>query len=155
MLDAINKQVLELEQEVLVLGKTGDRPVQWTATTVIGMKLDGGTHYPSCDGRAYMFTAADHPLFKGEAFCRCKHWIIPRSSIGRWMGLPINSAAEMALWFYDHVESVPEVTDPADLYDYHYNNQSGLIALGSPFVGNTVTATVAVAHLILWVAQIP
>jgi hypothetical protein len=152
MLGPANTQVLELEQEVLVLGQTGDRPRKWTATTITGMKIDKGTHYPSCNGRAYKFEDRDHPLFGRESFCRCKHWIIPLDNIGRWAGMPIDSADEMALWFVDHVDSVPEVDDAADLYEY---STDGTVSLMSPFAPGTVTAVTTVAHLILWVAQHP
>lgn len=152
MLQDANEQRLELEQEVLVIGKTEDRPRKWTATTITGMKIDKGTHYPSCDGRAYKFEDRDHPLFGRESFCRCKHWIIPLSWDGRWQGLPIESAEEMALWFHDYVDTVPGVQDPAELYDY---GSDGTVNLMSPFHANEVSATVTVPHLILWVARIP
>lgn len=153
MLQDANEQRLELEQEVLVIGKTEDRPRKWTATTITGMKIDKGTHYPSCDGRAYKFEDRDHPLFNRESFCRCKHWIIPLDNIGRWAGMPIESAEEMALWFYDHVDSVTNVDEPADLYDYDV--EFGVVNLLSPYAEGHVTATVAIPHLILWVARIP
>jgi hypothetical protein len=150
MLQNANKQPLELEQEVLVIGKTGDRPRRWTPTTLTGMKIDPGTHYPTCDSRAYKFEDRDHPLFSQNSFCRCKHWIIPLDSIGRWPGLPIQSAEEMSLWYYDNVLSARDVDDPADLYQY---GNDGTVKLMSPFASNTVAATTTVAHLIIWVAD--
>lgn len=152
MLDAANMQVLDLEQEVLVLGKTEERPRKWTATTLTGMAVSGNSHWECCDKRAYTFEPSDHPTFDKKAFCRCQHWIIPLDNIGRWAGMPINSAEEMALWFYDHVDSVTNVDEPADLYD---NSSDGIVRLLSPFADGHVTATVTVPHLILWVAQIP
>lgn len=153
MLDAANTQVLDLEQEVLVLGKTEERPRKWTATTLTGMAVSSNTHWECCDGRAYTFEPSDHPTFDKKAFCRCKHWIIPLDNIGRWVGMPIESAEEMALWFYDHVDSVTNVDEPADLYDYDV--EFGVVNLLSPYAEGHVTATVAIPHLILWVAQIP
>lgn len=153
MLQNANETVLDLEQEVLVLGKTGDRPRKWTATTITGMAVSNSTHYPSCDGRAYAFASKDHPAFDRESFCRCQHWIIPLDNMGRWVGLPINSAEEMALWFHDHVDAATDVDEPADLYDY--DTEPGVVHLRSPYAEGHVTATVAIPHLILWVAQIP
>lgn len=153
MLDAANTQVLDLEQEVLVLGKTEERPRKWTATTLTGMAVSSNTHWECCDGRAYTFEPSDHPTFDKKAFCRCQHWIIPLDNMGRWAGMPINSAEEMALWFYDHVDSVTNVDEPADLYDYDV--EFGVVNLLSPYAEGHVTATVAIPHLILWVAQIP
>jgi hypothetical protein len=152
MLEVANTQLLDLEQEVLVLGKTVERPRTWTATIITGMAVSTNTHQEGCNGRLYMFEPSDHSAFERRSVCRCKHWIIPLDNMGRWAGLPINSAEEMSLWYYDHVDSVTSVDEPADLYRY---GENGAVELMSPWSPGTVTATTTVAHLILWAVQLP
>lgn len=149
MLEAANAQVLELGQPVLVRSKGWENLHRWQGSTIHYMKL-GGAHRDSCDRRMYGFKDSD-PLRKSEGYCRCDFWIIPFDNVGRWMGMRIESPAEMALWWLDHVANNPEVDEPATLYDY--DTEPGVVRLLSPFAEGHVTATVAIPHLILWGAQ--